>query len=195
LSTGAGLDANAIALPGSVAKKIKLGAGQHMAIAYKLAGIPASVPAGTYHLVFQMTDSAGGIATAVSGGTITVAPATIDLSGAFSKVPVTAAAGKKLSFTFSITNHGNTTLSGLLPLEIDASAGGKSDAFVTLGQLGKAIKHAAGKTARMTVSLPVTSDMPASSYLTVRLDPANALGDANPGDNSFTSLQPIVIKL
>src|SRR4029079_3275635 len=57
LSTGQGLNSTSIALPGSLAKKLKLTAGAHATISYKLAAIPASVPAGTYHLVFQFTDS------------------------------------------------------------------------------------------------------------------------------------------
>jgi hypothetical protein len=85
-------------------------------------------------------------------------------------------------------------VSGLLPFEVDASSGGRSDGggFV-LAQLGKPLKLAPGKSAKVTVSLPIDSTMAGSCYMTVQLDPANTLNDVNTANNSFTSLLPIVI--
>lgn len=194
LCTGDELDDGAVALPGAPVKKINLKPGQHISVPMKFTALPAGMAAGDYHLIVRVTDSDGGFATAVSAGTIAIAPAHIDLSGTFSQVPVTAAAGKPLKATFTLINTGNTTAAGLLPVVVNGSRGRSAGGDLVLAQFDKRIRVAPGKSLRVTFSLPVNASLPNDCYLTVQLDPANTLGDTDPANNAFTSSQPIVIR-
>lgn len=99
--------------------------------------------AGTYTLLAQLVDSAGGISTS-AGGTITVSPATIALAGTISAVkPTQITPGKVLSFTLALTNSGNVYSVGKAQLAISLSSDGVS-ATVPAETLRKLVKIKAG---------------------------------------------------
>ena len=193
LAPGDTIDANAILLPTGLIKKLKLKAGQKLVAHLKLASLPASISQGTYHLLFQITDAGRATNTAVVG-TIGIAPAHIDLTGAFTRVPSSAAIGKKQSITFTITNDGTLATSGLLPIILNASATPMIDeSTIQLISFSKAIKLGPGKSVRGTISFVPGSAMPAHSYLILQLDPAKTFHDISIANNTFSSPHSIAI--
>ena len=82
LSTTATIGQGSIPLA-SGKKTIRLRPGQHVTVNSRIATFPATVPAGSYHLVVQITDPSGKTSEAASSGTIVVAPAYADISGVF----------------------------------------------------------------------------------------------------------------
>ncbi|HSZ54117.1 MAG TPA: fibronectin type III domain-containing protein [Tepidisphaeraceae bacterium] len=194
LSIDGTVDAGSIALPLSLTKSLNLKPHQKLALHLKLAAIPASVPAGTYHLLFQITDPTGAKNT-VDVATITVAPPQIDLTGVFSKVPLTETIGKKQTLTISVTNQGTTTATGMLPIVIDASPDGALvSGAVQLLTTSKPINLRPGKSTKITLSFVASSAIPTNSYLIAQLDPVNTFGDVDTANNTFTSSQRIIVK-
>ena len=151
------------------------------------------MPAGSYHLLFQITDPTGAKNT-VDVATITVAPPQIDLTGAFSKVPLVETIGKKQTLTILVSNQGTTTATGMLPIVIDASPDGTLDGgAVQLLSTSKPINLRPGKSTRITLSFVASSAIPTNSHLVAQLDPANTFGDVNIANNTFASSQRIAI--
>src|SRR2546421_8438045 len=87
LSTGTTIDSSAIALPNAPAKAITLKPGKHVTIPIVLKTTPLDVPAGTYHLLAQVTDPNRQSAQAASDRTMTIVAPQIDLTGSFLKLP------------------------------------------------------------------------------------------------------------
>lgn len=72
LATGTTIDSNSIKI-GIMGRHAQLNPNGHFSLKFPTALISASVPAGVYHVVAQITDPHGNISEAASGGTITVA--------------------------------------------------------------------------------------------------------------------------
>jgi hypothetical protein len=193
LSTNGTIDGKAIALPLNLSRVLKLKANQKIALHLKLAGIPASVPAGTYRLLFQIVDFTGAKNT-VDVATITVAQPQIDLTGVFSKVPLVERIGKKQTVTITVSNQGTTAAVGVLPIVLDASADGALDgSAVPVLQTTRPINLRPGKSTRISLNFIATSAMRTNGYLIAQLDPANRLGDVNIANNTFVSSQRITV--
>jgi fibronectin type 3 domain-containing protein len=193
LSSSGTMDANAISLSLGLARSLKLKPHQKLALHLKLAAIPTSVPPGTYQLLFQITDSTSAKNT-VDVATITVAPPQIDLTGVFFKVPLAEKIGKKQTVKITVTNQGTTAAVGLLPIVLDASTDGALDgSAVPILRISRPINLRPGKSVKLALSFVATSPIPTGSYLIAQLDPANTFGDVNVANNTFASLQPIVI--
>ncbi|HEY1684539.1 MAG TPA: VCBS repeat-containing protein [Tepidisphaeraceae bacterium] len=186
LSSNGTVDSNSILLK-SQTKKVKLKADDHITFNLKATSIPSSTPNGTYQLIAQITDSTG--TTDVTGSPITVAPAEIDLSGAFSKQPVPGKNGKtKLSAI--VTNHGNTAAVGSLSISIDRSPDGQLDDATVLGVPSEKINVEPGASKKIggTVTLPA-----GTYFLVIQLDPDNAFNDVNLANNVFATTAAITV--
>jgi hypothetical protein len=173
--------------------KEKIAAGKSKSLRLRITKLPPGLAAGIYHLVFQVTDPDGGIVTTSSPGTIDIAAAQPELSGAFKKYPATVAAGKRLSASITLTNTGNVPAIVALPIIVDASTINIVDSTAAqLLSVNKKVKINPGKSIALQLTLlaPAT---PADDYLIVQLDPSNTTGDVNAGDNTFATGSPIVV--
>jgi fibronectin type 3 domain-containing protein len=193
LSAGTTVDASSIALPAAFAKKLKLKPHQKFPLHLKLGSVPASVGSGTYHLLFQVTDSTGAKNT-VNAGTITIAPPEIDLTAVFSKVPLSETIGRKQTVTITVTNKGTTAASGLLPILLDASpSGALNGGAVRVLAANRKINLRPGKPVKITLNFIAGAAIPTNSYLIGQLDPANTFGDVNTANDTFVTSQRITV--
>jgi hypothetical protein len=188
LSSDGAIDANSIQLA-STSKKVKLKSGGRVLLNLKASSIPASTPNGMFQLIVKITDPNGGTTDAISSSSVKVAPAQIDLSGAFSKTPV-AGKGGKTSLTFTVSDDGNTGASGTLTFDVETSPDGLSDDATVVTETGKKINIKAGKSVKEStvVTLPT-----GSNFVLIRLDPNNTFNDVNPSNNTFATSGPVTV--
>lgn len=183
LSSNGTVDSNSVPLS-SQTKKLTLKSGAKTSFNLKASSIPAATPNGTYQLIAQISDSAG--TTDITGSSITVAPAQIDLSGSFAKQPVAGKTGKT-NLSLSISNNGNTTATGNLTVNIDNS----STTDVITSATKKINIKANSKPQK--ISLPAT--LPAGTYfLVIQLDPNDAFHDTNLANNIFSTTEQITVE-
>jgi uncharacterized repeat protein (TIGR03803 family) len=192
LSSGTTVDASSVALPPAVPKRINLKAGKSMPISLKVTSIPTGTANGTYHVVAQATNATGTAIDAASAGTVTVAPAQIDLSGAFVKATRTVKNGKSLSVTFTLTNAGDVPAVGSLPIQIDLSTADTDDQDLNLAQIGHPINVKPGKRVTVTVKDDVLAVPNGTYFVFVQLDPDNTFNDVNTANNDFASPAAVV---
>lgn len=171
-------------------KKANLKPGKPLKVNASLQTI-SNVPAGNYYLLSVVTDPTGATTVLSSSATVSVQAATVNLTGSFSKQPVAYTVGKKNSITVAVTNNGNTTFKGALPIELFASADQTVGSDIDLGSTSKNVNLAPGKTVKVTYSFtPSTPSSVTPAYLLVRLDPNNTTSDPNTADNYlFSSAQ------
>jgi hypothetical protein len=172
---------------------LNLASGKSRSLPLRFAkSIPASVAPGTYNVLLVSTDPSGATQTAVSQQ-LTIAPATVDLTGSFLRAPPSVKAGQKVPLTFTIANStaANVPASGVVQVQFETSSDGLlSDASV-VDSVTKRIDLKPGKGMTFTVSLPLS----ATSFVVVDVDPGNAKfpSDANPANNVFATSQAIVV--
>jgi hypothetical protein len=168
--------------------KISLKANQTKTLGVKLPkSVPTTVTAGLYHVLIQLTDTAGVAATIDSGKTINVVAPVVDLTGSFVNPPTSVKAGKKFTVTILVTNSsaGNVAAAGTLPFDVATSPDGSlSDAAPLLSD-NKRINIKPGKSMKIAFTATLTS----AAYLFVNLDPGNAVfpNDINPANNIFST--------
>ncbi len=191
LATGNTIDDGSILLPAKSTKTIKLKTGAHQAIRFSLKSIPASVPDGIYHIIAQVTDSAGNISQAASAGTIAVAPSQIDLSVVVGKFATTAKAGRKFIGTLTLTNAGNAAAVGSLPIEVETSPNNNPADGMPLVNIPKKINLKPGKSLSIPLSLLIPNA--GTFFLIFDIDPGNTFSDFNLANNAVVSSTPITI--
>lgn len=189
LSTGTSVNSSSIPLPGGITGHVNVKPSKHVVYHFHLKTVPAGTPNGTYHIVAQVTNPTGAISDIASASEITVAPAQIDLGGAFVKASSPVESGKNAAITFFVTNNGNVPATGSLPIQIDLATDASGDQGVDLVPISTHINVKAGKTTRLTVHEAV-SVADGSYYIFVKLDPANTFSDVNIANNSFQSPTP-----
>ena len=178
----------------SVGGKLNLKAGKAKTFALKLPkSIAATVPAGTYHVLIESTDTAGVVTTFDSGQSVNVVAPVVDLTGSVVKAPLTAKAGKKFTVTLLIANSSaaNVPAVGLLPFDVETSPDGLlADATPLLSETHR-ISVKPGKSIRVTITATLVS----SAYLIVNLDPKHAAfpNDANLSNNVFATSRAITV--
>jgi uncharacterized repeat protein (TIGR03803 family) len=182
LDTSSTLDSNAILLK-SIPKSVKLKAHKRITVPFKLSSLPSTVPNGVYFVIAAVTDPTGAVTTAASTGSITVAAAHIDLSGAGIVAPH-AKSGTKTQVTFTLSNAGNVAATGSLPITIETSPDANTANATLLTTTSKKINVKPGKPIKVTLPL----SLPAGTYaLVIVLDPNNTRNDSNPANNTFVS--------
>lgn len=174
------------------AAKLNLKPGGKFAANLKLPKtMPATVAAGTYHVLLHLTDTEGAVATLDSGQTITVVAPVVDLTGVFSKVPTVAKPGK-VPFTFIVTNTSSANIPavGLLPYYLYTSPDGElSDATpLTSGKQRISVKP--GQSQKVTTNAVIDT----TAYLVADLDPFAAAfpNDIDVANNVFASPNEVV---
>jgi hypothetical protein len=172
----------------SITTVLRIKVNRAKTVKVKLAGLPASLAAGSYFVVAQVTDVGGNAAVAASSSTVSVAPAFVDLSGALAPVPAVLKPGKKISATVTVTNNGNITAAGSLQVEFLARpVGTTGSADVPLATPAVRIKLASGasKRLRFGIVLPSSLIAGASYTLVAVIDPANLFSDTNLANNTL----------
>ncbi len=117
---------------------------------------PLALPAGAYTLLAVVTDPSGGTVTATAGPAVTVAPATIALTGALSASPAAIEAGKTLTLTLTLTNAGNVNSTGRATAAVYLSANGTALTLpATTAKVAPVVKPGKAATLRLKVKVPV----------------------------------------
>jgi Bacterial Ig-like domain (group 3) len=180
----------------SVSSTLKLPAGQGKTFNLRLPKtIPSTVPtipmefssnhSGIYHVLIELTDAAGNVFTLDSGQTIGVAQPTVDLSGAFVKVPASVKSGMPFLTTITISNSSSSTVTaiGKLRIEIEASPDGQTDDAAPLVTL---LRHIDLKP-NESILVTFRSKLSTIENLVGILEPENiAFADLNTSNNSFS---------
>lgn len=188
LSTSTSVDSSSVQLA-SASRVVKLRSHAHLLLPLHATSIPSSVSPGTDYLVAQITDPSGGTVDVASAGTISLAPAQIDLSGSFVKTPVPTKTGRTV-LTFNVANGGNVSAAGNLDFNIDTSPDGLLSDATVVTPVTRRINIHAGKSIRMTDVLT----LPAGTYFVVLdLDPSNSFSDVNLSNNAFATALSISV--
>jgi hypothetical protein len=171
---------------GSIARKFNVRAEKGHAVRL-LGTLPTTLAAGTYYLVAQVTDHNGGITSTVGTKTIVIQPAVIDLSGTFTTAKP-GRAGKPLNAVIRITNNGNVSAVGKLPIVVDTSMVPDLDSSAVMAIAPtRAINIRAGKSLVLKLARLIAPATPGTYYLIVQLDPNNTLADTNTANNTLVS--------
>jgi hypothetical protein len=178
---------SSIPLPGTISAKLNLKPGKHQRVSITVSTLP-STASGDYYLVLRTADLSGATAIAASATKMSVAPPTVDVSGAFAKVPTTVSVGQKSTVTVLITNHSNIPVSGSLDIVIKSSTDATLDSGdVTLATTTKKLNLKVGKSIRVTLKNLLAPTNPGSYFFIGQVDPANTANDVNLANNIFTS--------
>jgi hypothetical protein len=187
LSSNGVVDANSVNV-GSENASGYLRPYDQIAFPFKITSTPATMSAGNYNVIAQITDPDGNVVYVTSSLTIAISPPSIDLTGSFSKTPKPGKTGKT-NVSFTLLNNGNTTANGPLTFNIEQSPDGSlSDATYITDELVN-INVKGHKTKKISKTIP----LPAGTYhLVIQLDPSNTFNDTNISNNVF-STGPITV--
>ena len=173
---GTTLDGNQVQMAPTIEKRLTLLIDKHAAFTFKLKSLPATLPAGTYHLLAEVIDANGLVNVVATTQTITSATPFVSLAATATPVlPASIAVKKSGSISVSITNNGNVSATGPLVITLAPSIDGVSPvAGVTLQTLTvpkATIK--AGKTTKYTLHIKNTGLLTTGTfvpYITATLD-------------------------
>ncbi len=159
---------------------IVLKAGQIKPVSFRISSLPATLPGGTYYIIAQTTGPGGASITAASAGTITVAPASIRLSGAISALDGVVTPGKSASAVINVSNAGNISAIGVLQIALyGRPTGGGAD--IALGTVAVRIHIKPGGTGNIRIRIPIPAALATGSYsLVAQLDPQNVFAASSP---------------
>ena len=155
-STDGSIDSTST-LIATVSRPVKLKSSKAASIAVPVKKL--SLPAGTYTLLAQVTDPSGNTSVA-TGSALTVAPATITLSGNIGAVtPSATTPGKSISFTLTLANSGNVNSTGAAQLAVYLSTDGASLSIPVSTITKRLTIRAGGKpvAVRLKVKVPTTA--------------------------------------
>ena len=172
---------------------VKLASGKSKALNLKFAkSIPSTVAAGTYNEIIVTIDPAGNTQSSVAGQ-LTVAAPVVDLSGAFTKAPTSATAGKKVPVSFTITNSSaaNVPAVGTIEIDVDSSPDGAASDATVLSKITKKVNLKPGKSMKVTASVVLST----TSFVVVNIDPGHAVfsNDTNLANNVFATSSAITV--
>lgn len=172
---------------------VKLASGKSKALPLKFAkSIPSTVAAGTYNEIIVTTDPSGNTQSSVAGQ-LTVAAPVVDLSGAFTKTPTSATAGKKVPVSFTITNSSaaNVPAVGTIQIDVDSSPDGLLSDATVLDTITKKVNLKPGKSMKVTASVVLST----TSFVVVNIDPGHAVfsNDTNLANNVFATTSAIAV--
>jgi hypothetical protein len=191
LSTTDRLTSDSIELPQSITKTFDLKAKAHLSLSENLTSLPSTTPAGTYHLLFEVTDDKGNSSVAASSGTITVGPPDVALVVGVSKFDSTAKAGKNFTETIRVANNGNTAAVGSLPIEVLTAPNQQLDDSSQLTEITKGINIKPGKSETIPLSLNVPDA--GSFFLGFHIDPDNTFLNSNVANNLVFSSSELTV--
>lgn len=175
----------------TLARRLRLNPGKSLSIPIVLKAIPTN-SIGTFYLVARVTDPNGATGTGASAGTVTITPASADLSGAFLKVPNTVQSGRRGVIGLTVSNAGNITATGILSVHLFASADGSiGPNSIDLGTFTPRISIPPGRKMVVRLTETLASAPPGAYFLVASLDEAGTFPDPNLGNNVFASALPV----
>jgi hypothetical protein len=181
-------------------KTTKVLPGKSFKLSVPLTSVPADLPAGTYYLLLQTTDSAGNLVTVNSGLTAEVEAQSVTLVESFTKVTLPTTIGVSgqpvhANARVLITNNGNVPSHGPTKIVLsaaDATTGQDTGNPITMLTRTLTIKPGAS----ITVTVPITDypTVPASTYnLQVQVtDPFASNVSLAFSQTAFTIAEPFV---
>jgi uncharacterized delta-60 repeat protein len=147
--------------------KVSIKAGKGGKLTAHVAGLPASLPAGTYYLLAQVVDAAGFAQSVSTAGTITVAAPFVKPTVTFVSGPKTGTAGRKVrgSAVIAITNTGNVAITGPVMITLYLTATGTVDSgSTTVTTITKKVNIPAGKTGKIGIGLGTLASTLSGTY-------------------------------
>lgn len=182
------------------ARRLRLKPGQSRLVPVKFTY--PSVPAAAYSLVAAVdpantlvegneSNNEGASATAV-----TIAPAFVDLSATGVGTPTrgSISIGRRTSVPVTIQNLGNSPATGLLKIDLYASANGDTiiDAGdILIGTVTKRLRLKNGQSRAIRVNLPVDASLPAGQYfVTAVINNPAAIAETSAANNTAVSPTP-----
>jgi hypothetical protein len=192
LSTGTTIDSSAIALPNGPSKTVTLKPGKRAVIPIVLKTTPVDVPAGTYHLLAQVTDPNGQNAQAASDRTFNMVAPQVDLAGSFITLPKKPVQGQATTFLIKVVNNGNVPAIGqfqmLLGVSTTQTLGAGTPIISTQNLQGDIKPHHSIK-----VRVNSTPDATGTFFLVCQIDPGDVFHDVNRDNNTFFSNSTITV--
>ena len=150
-------------LVGTARRRVNLATGASATLAVAVRSLPTTD--GTYTLLARATDVNGTVIDATTGPTVTVAPATILLTGTLAFSPTAVTAGDRVTFTLTLGNSGNVASTGKLTVAVGLSADG-SAITVPVKSLARAVSiKPGGKSVTIRVSGVLPKTATAGSFL------------------------------
>jgi hypothetical protein len=181
---------------GTLSKKVKLSATRVGALGVVLIkSLPAGT-IGTFHLVAQLTDNAGGTTATGTTATLSIAAPRIDLAAISVKPPPLARIGKRLQAVLTLLQAGNIPIAGNVPVQLFLSTSQTVDAgSIDLGTVAGHASILAGRKGVLRLTATIPSSVTAGQYFVIAsVDPQNTLGDSNTGNNVVASAKMIAVK-
>ena len=177
-STSAGSVTGATPI-GTLTKKLVIKPQKSTKLKISVATIPASLPAGSYYVIAQLTDAQNATSLASVPGVVTVAaPFIAPVLAVGPVLPAIITAGKHGSLLVTVTNNGNIDAVGSLSTQINPSLDGVSPLpGQTLGTQVLKVKIKHGGFARFRLKVNVPLGLATGSYIplvTITLDGVNA---------------------
>jgi cyclophilin family peptidyl-prolyl cis-trans isomerase len=146
-------------LVATVKKSINLKTGKSIVVAVPVKVVAGALPAGTYTLLSQTIDTSTNVSDALTGPPLTVAPATVTLTAAITRLTtvasVVAGSKTKAAAVVLITNTGNTASTGTGTFSLYASTDGTTADGTLIRTLPKKLTIKPGKSA--SVSIPLSA--------------------------------------
>ena len=179
----------------TITTPLNLNPGQHVTLGLHLPPtIPDTLvkfpePPKTFHVLIQVVDTDGMVATELTGLTLTVAAPEVDITGSFITLPKLVVSGKPFTFTMQIANSSaaNVPAQGTLQIDFETSPDQGSD-FVKVGTSIGNIDLNPGQTRNLTFTPHFVISLP-EKYLRVILDPEMVFdNDVDPRNNDFETL-------
>jgi uncharacterized repeat protein (TIGR03803 family) len=169
---------NAIRLS-TLSRNLSLAPGKHAAFNFTLKPFASTLPAGTYHLLAEVIDPAGGSNMVESPQTIQVIAPIVSLAiSAGPVVPATINASQPGTVLITIENTGNVNATGLLDVTLSASIDGITPlagaALATHVENNAAIRPGKSMTIRLRFKPGTLAAGTYSCYISASLDGAAA---------------------
>ena len=185
--SGTGLSDHAVLLT-TMTRKFNLQTKKSASLPFSIKALPATLAAGSYHLVALVTDPAGQSSIISSSQSIAVTAPSHSIAAAVGPIsPAVFRPGQQGTLIVSVQNTGNVTASGPLTVVISTTDNSGFPTGVLIGTLHGRLSVKAGATARLRVHFrapKATSDASLSPIVTVSLGTLYA---------NTTGSQPIVI--
>jgi hypothetical protein len=151
----------------STAFRVSIKPGRSVTLTVRLAGPPATTPAGTYHLLTQLVDASGFAQTAATSATVTVAAPFVRPVVSILRGPATGIAAKKerAPVVIAIANTGNVAITGPVTITVYLTATGLVDArSIAVTTIKKKANIPAGKSAKLSIGLGTLSSTLSGTY-------------------------------
>ena len=185
----------------SVARPMRLLPGRSRPMPMRFV-YPTTLADGPYYLLTQVdatnvvTEGNEGNNVGATAAPITIAAPFVDLVPTVVGAPVPGGVlgiGRRANVPVTVANNGNVAASGLLQVDLFASADAVADASdLPLASVTRRVKLKNGKSRPIRVAFLVPANLPAGSYfITATIDQPNAIPESNDANNTAVGAAPV----